>query len=167
MVASPTDAKSGSNTNLLLWTAISLAELLVVLVVYAHRPDSIGLGDPVTEVLTALSAACTIVGTVFAWRGATGPLRLVTAVITFVGAALALVVAASFITASLLAVFSPLLVHTAVMIALIGRSVLRSPATGAAAAPPVPVEAAAPVEASVPTTATVPVVEAAPADTAK
>lgn len=127
MVASSTDAKSSKLTSSLLWSAISLAELLVVIVIYTHRGDSPSLGTPVTQILAGIAVVAAVLGGLVEWWELTGPIRRVAAIGEFVGAATALATGASFITAGPLAVWSPLMLHTAVMMVLSGRSLLRAP----------------------------------------
>ncbi|MEU4244746.1 hypothetical protein [Actinoplanes sp. NPDC026619] len=125
MVASSTEAKSSKLTNPLLWSVISLAELLVVIVIYTHRGDSPSLGTPVTQILAGIAVTAVVLGGIVEWRELTGPIRRAAAIGQFAGAATALAAGASFIPAGLLAAWSPLMLHTAVMMILVGRSLLR------------------------------------------
>ena len=128
MAGSSTDANSSQLTDSLLWSAISFAELLVIIVVYTHRGDGPSLGTPTTQILAGIAVIAVVLGAWVGWRELTGPIRRVAAIGEFVGAATALATGASFITAGPLAVWSPLMLHTAVIMVLRGRSLLRAPA---------------------------------------
>jgi hypothetical protein len=127
VAGSSTDANSSQLTNSLLWSAISCAELLVIIVVYTHRGDSPSLGTPTTQILAGIAVVAVVLGGGVGWRELTGPIRRVAAIGEFVAAATALAIGASFLTAGPLAVWSPLMLHTAVMMVLLGRSLLRAP----------------------------------------
>jgi hypothetical protein len=114
---------------LLLWLTAPLFELGAVLMIYAGLPDlvdDVAFGSPATPMIVGCVLVVSVVGTVLARRGVSGAVRLTGAVALFVAAGVTAALGFAFATAGVLAVFTLLMVHTTVSIALIGRAVLRS-----------------------------------------
>jgi hypothetical protein len=131
LAASSARTRSSSGFLLLLWFVAPLVELGGVLLFCAAAPDLVrdtAFGSPTTEILAGLVLAVTVVATILVWRGVSGALRWITAVALFIAAGVTVGLGVSFATGGILALFTLLMAHSAVFIALIGRAALRSPA---------------------------------------
>ncbi|WP_143162943.1 hypothetical protein [Couchioplanes caeruleus] len=117
---------------MLIWLAGPLFELAGVLLIYAGMPDvveDVGFSSPVTQVMVLAVLVVTVGGALLAWRGVTGTARWVVAAALFVAAGLTAALGLAFITGGILAVFTILMLHSALSIAFVGRAVLRSSAS--------------------------------------
>jgi hypothetical protein len=131
VAASSARTRSSRGLLLFLWFVAPLVELGGVLLFCAAAPDlaqDTAFGSPATEILAVIVLAVTVVGTILVWRGVSGALRWITATALFIAAALTVALGVSFATAGILALFTLLMAHSALFIALIGRAALRSPA---------------------------------------
>ncbi|OJF11092.1 hypothetical protein EDD30_6756 [Couchioplanes caeruleus] len=132
MAASSTGARQRGGLALLIWLAGPLFELAGVLLIYAGMPDvveDVGFSSPVTQVMVLAVLVVTVGGALLAWRGVTGTARWVVAAALFVAAGLTAALGLAFITGGILAVFTILMLHSALSIAFVGRAVLRSSAS--------------------------------------
>jgi hypothetical protein len=122
---------SSSGFLLFLWFIAPVVELGGVLLFCAAAPDladDTAFGSSTTELITAFALVVTVVGAVLAWRRVSGSVRVITAVALFLAAALTVALGVSFATGGVLALFTLLMAHSALFIALIGRAVLRNSA---------------------------------------
>jgi hypothetical protein len=129
VAASSARARSNGRFLLFLWFIAPVVELGGVLLFCAASPDlaeDTAFGSSTTELIATVVLVVTVVGTVLAWRGASGSMRVITAVALFIAAALTVALGVSFATAGVLALFTLLMAHSALFIALIGRAVLRN-----------------------------------------
>jgi len=132
VVGTPTDAKRGARFfPLLLWFVGPLLEIGGLFMVFLGMPDLIddmSLGSPTIQVLASCALAVTVIGAALAWRGVSGPTRIVVAIALFVAAGLTATLGIVFAFAGALAVFALLMAHSTLSIIMIGRAVL-SPST--------------------------------------
>jgi hypothetical protein len=124
VAASSAGTRRSSGFLLFLWFVAPLVELGGVLLFCVAAPDlaeDTAFGSPATEVVVICVLLVTVIGTILVWRGVSGPARLITAVALFAAAAVTVALGVSFATAGVLALFTLLMAHSALFIALIGR----------------------------------------------
>ncbi|MBG0569111.1 hypothetical protein [Actinoplanes aureus] len=113
-----------------LWCAIVVIELIVTAFAatgFDEVADASPFGRAGTIVVSLAIAAVACVGAVCAWRGAPGPLRVLVAVLLFLGTGLLVLIALFFvIAADVTVILGFLLVPAAVFVGLIGAAVSRS-----------------------------------------
>ncbi|MET0415227.1 MAG: hypothetical protein ABW022_04295 [Actinoplanes sp.] len=117
-----------------LLVAIAAIQLFVVAFASAgfdEVADASPFGRPGTALVATAIAAVALIGGVVAWRGASGPIRTITAVAVFAAVGVAALMAFALLVAGGPAIIMAiLLVLAAFSIAMIGRAVLQPPPSG-------------------------------------
>lgn len=132
MAGPPTRARRGRSgrarfLTLLLWSVGPLFEIGGLFMIYAGMPDvvdDVAFGRVGTQVVAGSALAVTAVGTAAAWRGVSGPARMIVATALFVAAGLTATLGIAFAFAGWLAVFTLLMAHATLSIVMIGRALL-------------------------------------------
>jgi hypothetical protein len=132
-VVGPSAGAAGSGrTALLLWLVPPLIELPEALMLAAGFPEVAEqaiFGTPGTPVVIGAVLVVVVVGAVLAWRRASGPVRVVVAMVLFVAAGLTAALLVGVLIGGAYVIIALLLAHSTVCIGLIGRAVLPSAMT--------------------------------------
>jgi choline-glycine betaine transporter len=127
--APKTSRTSGFALTLLLVTAlIPLFAVAFASAGFDEVADASPFGHPGTTVVTVVIALVTVIGTLAAWRGATGGIRAAAAIAVFVAGGIVVMMALFFVVAGgTPIIFAILLLLAAVSTGMIGRAILQSP----------------------------------------